>query len=860
MRLTDTETGAETQGVLDETSAQIEMGAKAFKVLSDKLYTDKIAAVLREVGCNARDAHVAAGQPDLPIQVKLPGPLNKTFSIKDWGIGLDKEEVMNMYLTYFKSTKSDSDAFVGAFGLGSKSPLAYTDSFSVVAAKEGVQRTFAVFLDRGIPKCVFLHEEPAPADWQQGLEVSFSAKAGDVGLFAQKAAAVYEFWDVKPEFVGAEVTFPKPDGLVETASCAVFSPARSVEVVMGGVRYPLDNATISDIAPRYHSPSQPFDDSCFHGEETSWIKAHDKDHLRALLATFLWGLRPSLKAPIGRLQVTPSRESLSMDEGTKRNLSLLTLEGARELCAKLVEALARREGESIWDVAGRVDGTLRGLNRSSVQGMLSAYCVLAGLDADGTETRQIFGKWLQVGAGFPLSQVETYGRQGRSRLSPVHESHGGMRGVTLSSQTVFVIDDIQKRSQGALRCLRYAASAWNGVSSYERHAVYFIDPAGKTFDEVREALGHPPVEQFVRASSLPKPERAQRTAPAGGQVVAGPKHAVGQVQATLYQWDKEEGCYARQAHVRRAALLDGAQWTLLAETSSLLKDELAKLAVGALGDEARKSVGLDVVAVVRRVVYDRYITQPTCHSFPSCIQAAIPRPEAMEALEPAMRLVRAKEVVNYSEELYSTARARVYALFDTNDDEFLRLVTAGVPFSHWLKALRALSQDLVTAVPEPVATALVALVARHPAMPDAEPRYPHVMGLVVEAFDQQRERLRLRPVKDLVPSVQDWAEAFALAIGDDEDVWGLARMLADWKQSGFSFLPTVCEKHGPASGNGRAKCVAGVMKRLSARTRRQQLAALRRERAEKRKARRAAKAQEADPTIDMFAEAEQAAA
>ena len=45
---------------------QIGNSAQAFKILSDSLYSNKQRAVVREVLCNAVDAHIEAGIPERP--------------------------------------------------------------------------------------------------------------------------------------------------------------------------------------------------------------------------------------------------------------------------------------------------------------------------------------------------------------------------------------------------------------------------------------------------------------------------------------------------------------------------------------------------------------------------------------------------------------------------------------------------------------------------------------------------------------------------------------------------------------------------------------------------------------------------
>ena len=116
---------------------KIKASAKAFSILSSGLYANKIRAIVRELSCNAVDSHVASGRTDTPFDVHLPNDLEPWFSIRDYGTGLSHEQVSSIYTTYFESTKTESNDYIGALGLGSKSPFAYTDNFTVTAIKDG---------------------------------------------------------------------------------------------------------------------------------------------------------------------------------------------------------------------------------------------------------------------------------------------------------------------------------------------------------------------------------------------------------------------------------------------------------------------------------------------------------------------------------------------------------------------------------------------------------------------------------------------------------------------------------------------------------------------------------------------------
>src|ERR1039458_6151032 len=61
---------------------------EAFHILSDGLYNDKILAIIRELCCNAYDAHAAAGKKDVPFELHLPTYFEPEFKVKDNGTGL----------------------------------------------------------------------------------------------------------------------------------------------------------------------------------------------------------------------------------------------------------------------------------------------------------------------------------------------------------------------------------------------------------------------------------------------------------------------------------------------------------------------------------------------------------------------------------------------------------------------------------------------------------------------------------------------------------------------------------------------------------------------------------------------------
>ena len=127
-------------------SFKIQLTRESFKNMVGNIYSNPIAAIIRELSCNAYDSHVAAGTPEKPFRVHLPTLFEPYLEIEDYGVGLDDKEIENVYTVLYNSTKTESNEFVGAFGIGAKSPFVYSDNFTVTATKNGVCRVYFMYI------------------------------------------------------------------------------------------------------------------------------------------------------------------------------------------------------------------------------------------------------------------------------------------------------------------------------------------------------------------------------------------------------------------------------------------------------------------------------------------------------------------------------------------------------------------------------------------------------------------------------------------------------------------------------------------------------------------------------------------
>ena len=223
---------------------RIRNSAKAFNILSSGLYANKIRAVIRELSCNAVDSHVAAGRADVPFEVHLPTDMEPHFAVRDFGTGLTHEQVTNIYTTYFESTKTASNEFIGALGLGSKSPFSYTDNFTVTAIRDGRKGIYTAFInDQGVPS-IALMTEHAVTDELPGVEVRFGVSDRyDFEKFRREAAQVYTHFSLRPKITGpANFKFIDPSYTVTDIIPGVHQTddTRTSVAVMGNIAYPID--------------------------------------------------------------------------------------------------------------------------------------------------------------------------------------------------------------------------------------------------------------------------------------------------------------------------------------------------------------------------------------------------------------------------------------------------------------------------------------------------------------------------------------------------------------------------------------------------------------------------------------------
>jgi len=470
---------------------RIRNSAKAFSILSSGLYANKVRAIIRELSCNAVDSHKEAGKSSTPFDVHLPNALEAWFSIRDYGTGLAHDQVSSIYTTYFESTKTESNEYIGALGLGSKSPFSYTDNFTVTAIKNGRKGVYTAFINElGVPSIAQMMEEET--DDPSGVEVKFSVNERyDFDKFRQEARQVYTHFKLRPVVSGSrDFTFIDPKFLEKDIVPGVhtISDSRQSYAVMGNIAYPID------------------------------IPQSDKVLPDAMKSMLMCGL--VIEFGIGELDFQASREGLSYVPMTidsiKRKLDELTGQLAMHIAVeanKVVNLweravyLEKRKSEPLW-------------TQAVVQYVTDTAFPLMDLTTNShyrydnkkkfiLRETELVAKFNIVLKGFSRARGYTAAQTMKcnSQYDSTSQTHILQWGISVSLDTFFVFNDTK------IGASERAKFHWkNRKLDGPTELIYVVEAADKTKPVLKDAflkeIYNPPESKILMASTLLVRERA----------------------------------------------------------------------------------------------------------------------------------------------------------------------------------------------------------------------------------------------------------------------------------------------------------------------------------------------------------------
>lgn len=457
-------------GAAESGNFKIAANGKAFKILIDGLYSNKIQAIVRELSSNAYDAQIAAGRGDIPFELQLPNALDPTFSVRDYGTSLEHADIMGLYTTLFESTKEDTNEGVGKFGLGSKTPFAYTDNFTVTAFLRGTKRVYGAYINvNGVPQISLMASEDTSEP--DGLMISFPVNAKDCDRFRTETERVLEGFDVTPIVKGAHVYLNSNGEPAWTGTnFKLWSRDTGARAKQGCVIYPIDIKALSGITPL----------------QSSLLKSN-------ILITF----------PIGELDITPSRETLSYDDVTIANILAMADRIDAEITAEVRKEFAKCR--TMYEARCFVE-EYKQVNVKPIANFLSSAKFngkIANPYNSYTRDRikKVYNVTLYEASSYDLRNSQVLKFKGEKSYSTA---------IHTGRKTMFLIEDYRDPTQ-AVKLVN--ARIRNNIGDHS-NIVWIRDHGAtpKQWRQLKKLLGYPPKFHYLSDFQLPEKQKPVRNA------------------------------------------------------------------------------------------------------------------------------------------------------------------------------------------------------------------------------------------------------------------------------------------------------------------------------------------------------------
>lgn len=308
------------------------------EVLTSRMYTNKLTAVIREIFTNAVDANVEAGRPNHPVDITLPAiiPLeaqSNQLIIRDYGIGISPERAQGFF-TFMTSTKRDDNIQCGGYGLGSKSPYAIASQFTVTTIHNGIEYIYACSLNNGMPTAALLNSRPSNDSSGTRVAIPIVEKHNrrqcynevmNIVMWSRAVTNIYN-----PEDTGGETTRRLLDyrndynyeyGAPGPFISKDFSKRRYTLLcfTIGGIPYTISDSKVFDTITAYLKEQGYSIRNLYNMANPNWETAYN------VVDSIV------IPVPIGYLELPPQRETLAWSESNIERLKELSLNAIKSL-------------------------------------------------------------------------------------------------------------------------------------------------------------------------------------------------------------------------------------------------------------------------------------------------------------------------------------------------------------------------------------------------------------------------------------------------------------------------------------------------------------------------------------------------
>lgn len=274
-------------------------------ILRSRMYENPIAAICREVACNARDANREVGKGNIPITISILKtpifPSSSCISFKDGGPGISPNRMGGIFINYGASTKRGTNEQTGAFGLGAKTPFSYCDSFSIITVVDGVSYTYVAAIEdnkRG-KMCLLSSKKTEEGN---GTEIIIPIKNEDREKFEYECYESTKWWDTLPVYAN----FRSTNSIIHNTSPEYLSSIRLFDSTTASVF--MNNCVVNA-----HGILM---DGIFYEADEAINEILDKTRFYVTNCRSYRSSRIMLKCGIGDVSISATREKLHQDQKT----------------------------------------------------------------------------------------------------------------------------------------------------------------------------------------------------------------------------------------------------------------------------------------------------------------------------------------------------------------------------------------------------------------------------------------------------------------------------------------------------------------------------------------------------------------
>jgi len=240
-----------------EISTTMKMDSIKAELAGDKLhkmwdllqspYRDPISSLIREYVSNCFDSHIEAGV-STPVYVAMDEDQSGTFWLcEDFGVGISPERAKNIFMKYLSSTKEETNEQIGAFGMGSKSGLGYTDVVHIRTRFDGTEYQYMLHKTSDAPTLSLV--STCETDKRNGTQIKIYLKDSydEKNSFKAKTQVQLAYFD--NIVYGKQLDHLNKDFIIYDQDTFVYNPnsqRNQAHILIGNVVYPINWETVGE--------------------------------------------------------------------------------------------------------------------------------------------------------------------------------------------------------------------------------------------------------------------------------------------------------------------------------------------------------------------------------------------------------------------------------------------------------------------------------------------------------------------------------------------------------------------------------------------------------------------------------------